>query len=308
MGDINMDNKARTLKLTLIMIAFLLGGCSQKIARSNEGINNKQHKSLLVAKETNIKESAIDSYEIESDKEIYKKKAAAERIRIAATQVDDKVGKSKKVIYLTFDDTMSENTVKILDTLKENDIKATFFPNLNTMEQNVEFEKQMLKRMADEGHVIGNHTASHSYSYVYSSLDNYMKDTDKLNDFIYEAVGVRPNLIRFPGGSNNQVCWRYGGKNLMKKLIPKIKEQGYQYFDWNVSSADAAAETVPMNTIIQNVLNGTRAKNNAIVLMHQSRTKTTSAEALPKIIEGLKASGYSFEVLSKDSFTVQFTK
>ncbi len=94
----------------------------------------------------------------------------------------------------------------------------------------------------------------------------------------------------------------------MNQLIVKIKEQGYQYFDWNVSSADAAAETVPTNIIIQNVLNGSRGQNKVIVLMHQSRSKTTSAEALPTIIEGLKVRGYSFEGLSKDSFTVQFTK
>lgn len=299
-----MDNKARALKIALIIIAFLVSGCSSKIAGPNEAIKNKQHEALLVTKKTEIVDDKIDPYEIEVDEEIRLKNAAAKRIKTAVAQVD----KNKRIAYLTFDDTMSENTVKILDTLKAYNIKATFFPNLNTKEQNIEFEKQMLKRMVDEGHVIGNHTASHSYSYVYSSIDNYMADTDKLNEFIYEAAGIRPNLVRFPGGSNNHVCWRYGGKSFMNQLIVKIKEQGYQYFDWNVSSADAAVETVPTNIIIQNVLNGSKGQNKVIVLMHQSRPKTTSAEALPKIIMGLVARGYSFEGLSKDSFTVQFTK
>jgi peptidoglycan-N-acetylglucosamine deacetylase len=304
MGDINMNNKTRALKLALIIIAFLVGGCSSKIARPNEDIKNKQHETLLLTKETKMEENKVDPNEIELDKEIEIKKSAAKRIKTALTQID----KNKKIAYLTFDDTMSENTVNILDTLKEYDIKATFFPNLNAKAQDIEFQKQMLKRMVAEGHVIGNHTASHSYSYVYSSLDNYIEDTEKLNEFIYDAAGVKPNLVRFPGGSNNQVCWRYGGKSLMNQLIAKIKEQGYQYFDWNVSSADSAAETVPTNIIIRNVLNGSRGQNKVIILMHQSRTKTTSAEALPKIIKGLESSGYSFEGLSKDSFTVQFTK
>jgi peptidoglycan/xylan/chitin deacetylase (PgdA/CDA1 family) len=304
MGDINMNNKARALKLALIIIAFLVGGCSSKIARPNEDIKNKQHETLLLTKETKMEENKVDPNEIELDKEIEIKKAAAKRIKTALTQID----KNKKIAYLTFDDTMSENTVNILDTLKEYDIRATFFPNLNAKVQDIEFQKQMLKRMVAEGHVIGNHTASHSYSYVYSSIDNYMEDTEKLNEFIYDAAGVKPNLVRFPGGSNNQVCWRYGGKSFMNHLITKIKEQGYQYFDWNVSSADSAAETVPTNIIIRNVLNGSRGQNKVIILMHQSRTKTTSAEALPKIIKGLESGGYSFEGLSKDSFTVQFTK
>jgi peptidoglycan-N-acetylglucosamine deacetylase len=304
MGDINMNNKARALKLALIIVAFLVGGCSSKIARPNEDIKNKQHETLLLTKETKMDENKVDPNEIQLDKEIEIKKAAAKRIKTALTQI----GKNKKIAYLTFDDTMSENTVNILDTLKEYDIKATFFPNLNTKVQDIEFQKQMIKRMVAEGHVIGNHTASHSYSYVYSSLDNYMEDTEKLNEFIYDAAGVKPNLVRFPGGSNNRVCWRYGGKSFMNHLITKIKEQGYQYFDWNVSSADSAAETVPTNIIIRNVLNGSRGQNKVIILMHQSRTKTTSAEALPKIIKGLESSGYSFEGLSQDSFTVQFTK
>jgi peptidoglycan-N-acetylglucosamine deacetylase len=304
MGDINMNNKARALKLALIIIAFLVGGCSSKIARPNEDIKSKQHETLLLTKETKMDENKVDPNEIELDKEIEIKKAAAKRIKTALTQID----KNKKIAYLTFDDTMSENTVNILDTLKEYDIKATFFPNLSTKVQEIEFQKQMLERMVTEGHVIGNHTASHSYSYVYSSIDNYMEDTEKLNEFIYDAAGIKPNIVRFPGGSNNQVCWRYGGKSFMNHLITKIKEQGYQYFDWNVSSADSAAETVPTNIIIQNVLNSSRGQNKVIILMHQSRTKTTSAEALPKIIKGLQSSGYSFEGLSKDSFTVQFTK
>jgi peptidoglycan/xylan/chitin deacetylase (PgdA/CDA1 family) len=217
--------------------------------------------------------------------------------------------KSGKIVYLTFDDAMSNNTIKILDTLKKYNIKATFFPNIIDKPESREFQRQMLKRMASEGHSIGNHTASHNYAYVYSSVDNYIADTNKLNDFIYDAVGIRPNILRFPGGSNNQVSWRYSGKEFMgKQLIPKMKELGYQYFDWNVSSSDASAATLSKDTIIKNVLNGAKGKQKAIVLMHESAAKTTTADALPNIIEGLKAMGYSFDTLTKDSYTCQFTK
>ncbi len=298
-----MFNKIIKAGISLIMIIVLMVGCSQK---------EKQYETLLTEKDNiNINKAMEEKFEPEVASpevpmETKVKKYTEARIR---ENREDKINnQDKKIVYLTFDDTMSENTVKILDSLKQNGIKATFFPNLDLRGQNIEFEKRMLKRMVEEGHSIGNHTASHSYAYVYSSIDNYIADTDKLNNFIYESVGVKPDIIRFPGGSNNQVSWRYGGKAFMKQLILRMKEEGYQYFDWNVSSSDAAAETVSKDVILKNVLNGAKGKNKAIVLMHESRAKTTTSEALPQIIKGLKSMGYEFEVLSKDSFTVQFIK
>jgi peptidoglycan/xylan/chitin deacetylase (PgdA/CDA1 family) len=299
-----MNKRIITLGISVLAAAFLITGCN---IRDTKVTKDSKHEQLLSGKDKDGQNTQggkgpnlIDTAASTPDKNI--------NIQPEKISNEKPIDKNKKIAYLTFDDTMSENTVKILDILKKYEVKATFFPNMNSKEGNVEFEKQMLKRMVAEGHAIGNHTASHDYSYVYSSIDHYIADTDKLNNYIYETVGVKPNIIRFPGGSNNQVSWKYGGKAFMKQLIPKVRELGYQYFDWNVSSADAAAATVPKENILNNVINGAKGKKEAIILMHQSKTKTTTAQALPEIIEGLKAMDYQFDSLSKDSYTSQFLK
>lgn len=301
-----MLNRTTSTVLFVIVAIIFMSGCSSQ---------KKQQENLLSEKAISEAKSISTPEEQDNNDEISEAilrnksmKYTELALKFKEKSADEVINDNKKIAYLTFDDTMSENTARILDTLAKYNIKATFFPNLELDGKNSEFEKRMLKRMADEGHEIGNHTASHKYSYIYSSIDKYMEDTEKLNDFIYEAAGMRPKLIRFPGGSNNQVSWAYGGRLFMKKLISTVREQGYQYFDWNVSSADAAADTVPKETIVKNVLQGAKGKNKAIILMHGSRLKTTSTEALPQVIEGLKVMGYEFDALSKDAFTVQFIK
>lgn len=315
-----MVKKLFLVTIVISMIVCIFSGCSK--AGDKPKIEN--NKVLATNEEQNVQSQSSQSEVnkmIDEKISTSKEEKAEQKIELNSkpvvtateTRPDKKpietLGKADKIVYLTFDDAMSNNTVKILDTLKKYNIKATFFPNIMDKPENREFQRQMLKRMASEGHSIGNHTASHNYAYVYSSVDNYIADTNKLNDFIYDAVGIRPNILRFPGGSNNQVSWRYSGKEFMgKQLIPKMKELGYQYFDWNVSSSDASATTLSKDAIIKNVLNGAKGKQKAIVLMHESAAKTTTADALPNVIEGLKAMGYNFDVLTKDSYTCQFTK
>lgn len=208
----------------------------------------------------------------------------------------------EKTAYLTFDDGPSDNTKKILDTLKQYNIKATFFVNGKSS------QKALYQRMVDEGHVIGNHTYSHDYAKIYTASDSFWTDFDKLNDFLEETVGIRPNIMRFPGGSNNTVSHKYGGKQLMQKLVNEAVEKGYQYFDWNVSSRDAEKNKQDKSVIIQSVLDGAKSKKTAVILMHDSASKTTTAEALPEIIEGLKEMGYGFASLDENSYAPHFQK
>lgn len=97
------------------------------------------------------------------------------------------------ICYLTFDDGPStENTEKILDILKKYNIKATFF----VIYKDTEKEKAMYKRIVEEGHTIGVHTASHDYEKIYSSVDAYMKDFNKIASHIEEITGEKPNVIK----------------------------------------------------------------------------------------------------------------
>lgn len=207
-----------------------------------------------------------------------------------------------KTAYLTFDDGPSANTEQILDTLKTYGIKATFFVNGNAS------NKELYKRIIREGHVIGNHTYSHNYKSIYTTVEGFMEDFEKLNVFLEEVTGVRPTIARFPGGSNNQVSHKYGGEEIMKEIVRAVVDKGYQYFDWNVSSLDTEKVKQDKNIIVNAVLEGAKDKTQAVILMHDSAPKTTTAEGLPEIIEGLIQQGFIFKTLDEDSYAPHFLK
>ena len=211
---------------------------------------------------------------------------------------------TKKNVYLTFDDGPSINTAKILDILKEYNIKATFFV-VGTAN---EHSKNLYKRIVDEGHTLGNHTYSHNYKTIYESEENFIQDFKKLEDHIYDITGVKMDIMRFPGGSNTTIPHKYSDEKFMKRITTKMLYDGYQYFDWNVDSKDAKVVKQSKDVIIKSVLDGVRNNDPAIVLFHDSIPKTTTVEALPIIIEELLKEDYTFDVLHKDSFYVQFKK
>ena len=206
----------------------------------------------------------------------------------------------EKVVYLTFDDGPSANTVKILDFLKANNIKATFFV----------LEKQgyddLYKRIVDEGHAIAIHSSTHDYAEIYKNVDAFMADVKSLSDHIKDLTGVETKLLRFPGGSNNRVSHRYGGSDIMTKIIPTVEEAGYVYYDWNVDSQDAAKGLQDTQVIVDSVLSQAKHNNNAVILMHDAAAKTTTVEALPAIVEGLKEQGFVFDALTTESEPVKF--
>lgn len=253
---------------------------------------------------TEIEKLTIEKTELENKV----KELSIQKTRTVVEQKETKVTKESapskndgaKVAYLTFDDGPSANTEQILDILKKHKIKATFFVNGNTS------KKDLYKRIVDEGHSIGNHTYSHNYASIYSTVDDFLKDINKLNDFLEEVTGVRPNIIRFPGGSNNTVSHKYGGTEIMKEIVQKVVESGYQYFDWNVSSNDAEKLKQDKEVIVNSVLEGTKNKSKAVILMHDSAPKTTTAEALPEIIEGLIEQGFTFDSLDESSYAPHF--
>lgn len=195
-----------------------------------------------------------------------------------------------KVCYLTFDDGPSEITPQVLDVLKKYNVKATFFVvgtgNLN-----------YLQRIKNEGHAIALHCNNHTYRKVYASEAAYLADLNALSKKVQDKTGVKSMVVRFPGGSSNTVSGTYT-KGLMTRLTKLLPQMGYAYFDWNVDSGDADAGSVSAAKIASNVLKRSKGINKICVLMHDGAGKQTTAKALPTIIQGLKAQGYSFEVLT----------
>lgn len=188
-------------------------------------------------------------------------------------------------IYLTFDDGPSNNTSKILDILKQEDIKATFFlVNFNSSYNPV------VKRIYDEGHSIGIHSYTHNYKLIYSSVSAYFDDLNKMNDKIKTITGSDTKLLRFPGGSSNTIS--SFNKGIMTTLVKEVTNAGYHYFDWNVDSSDAWSAR-NSNDVYNNVINNLKKGTN-IVLMHDLSSNEKTVNVLEKIIKDAKEKGYIF--------------
>ncbi len=188
-------------------------------------------------------------------------------------------------IYLTFDDGPSNNTSKILDILKQEDIKATFFlVNFNSSYNTV------VKRIYDEGHSIGIHSYTHNYKLIYSSVSAYFDDLNKMNDKIKTITGSDTKLLRFPGGSSNTIS--SFNKGIMTTLVKEVTNAGYHYFDWNVDSSDAWSAR-NSNDVYNNVINNLKKGTN-IVLMHDLSSNEKTVNVLEKIIKDAKEKGYIF--------------
>lgn len=195
-------------------------------------------------------------------------------------------------IYLTFDDGPSNNTSKILDILKKEDIKATFFlVNFNSSYNPV------VKRIYDEGHSIGIHSYTHNYKLIYSSVNAYFDDLNKMNDKIKTITGSDTKLLRFPGGSSNTIS--SFNKGIMTTLVKEVTNAGYHYFDWNVDSSDAWSAR-NSNDVYNNVINNLKKGTN-IVLMHDLSSNEKTINILEKIIKDAKEKGYIFENITMNT-------
>ncbi len=187
-----------------------------------------------------------------------------------------------KQIYLTFDDGPSSNTDRILDILKEYDVKATFFVVGKSGEQ----AARAYRRIVEEGHTLAMHSYSHKYNEVYESRESFIEDLGKLQEYLYGITGIWPRVYRFPGGSSNAVS------NVdMQELIDYLDESGITYFDWNITAGDAENGNLSPESILENCVGNLDHINRGMILMHDASNKDTTVEALPGIIEQIKARG-----------------
>lgn len=188
--------------------------------------------------------------------------------------------------FLTFDDGPSENTAKILDILKQYDVKATFF----VMGKNAESHPELVKRIFEEGHAIGNHSYNHNYGYMYSNAENFKEEVDKATELIGSIIGQEnvQKLFRFPGGSHGEAKAPY------KQML---SEMGYSFVDWNALNGDADGTPYTMEHITTTFRETVVKHEDAVILMHDTAVKTLTVEALPECIEYLKNYGFTFEAI-----------
>ncbi|MDD6490815.1 MAG: polysaccharide deacetylase [Firmicutes bacterium] len=188
----------------------------------------------------------------------------------------------QKQIYLTFDDGPSRNTDRILDILKEYDVKATFFVVGKTDDASV----RAYQRIVAEGHTLAMHSYSHKYNEIYASKESFASDINELQEYLYQVTGLWPRFYRFPGGSSNTVS-----RADMQELIAYVNESGLTYFDWNIASGDAVSGQISAESIVSNCLSKIDGMNECMILMHDAAEKNTTVEALPEIISRIRDRG-----------------
>ena len=194
-----------------------------------------------------------------------------------------------RVCCLTFDDGPSANTDRVLEILDRYGVKATFF--VVGAGAATPAGQERMKKIAAAGHAIGMHSWSHDYKTIYSSVDAFLADFDRLYRYIYEVTGVRPSVYRFPGGSLNGY-----DRGVYQEIVAEMARRGFVYYDWNASAQDATAVPRPAWEIAADCLRGV-GRELVVVLCHDSAARGTTVDALPAVIEGYQNAGYTFSSL-----------
>ena len=188
----------------------------------------------------------------------------------------------EKKLWLTFDDGPTDSTTpKILDILKTENVKATFF----VVGRQIAGREEILRREAAEGHAVGIHTYSHEYKKIYASEEALLRDIERCRRAIRTVLpDFDAKLYRFPGGS-------FG---VRKSLVAAVENAGYRFFDWNASADDAVAPNAPASVLYQNILASAGSKNEVILLMHDGVGYKETIKCLPAVIGYFREGGYRF--------------
>ena len=278
-----------TLNGTKYDYVFLNEKYSDKGAKASDNCSGDVSSKVSVKNNVNVNKTGTYTVEYSVSDSSGNSTKVVRNIRVSER---NKVG----TIYLTFDDGPQWGTTdKILDILKEEGVEATFFVTNKGPDE-------LIKRMYNEGHTVALHTASHDYAKVYASVDSYFKDLESVSNRVKRITGEESKIIRFPGGSSNTISRNYS-KGIMSKLTNEVVNRGYKYYDWNVSSGDAAGGRPTSTQIKNNVINNLRKDRDNMDLMHDIKTYTR--DALRSIIKEGKEKEYTFEKITMDTSMVK---
>lgn len=201
---------------------------------------------------------------------------------------------NKKIIYLTFDDGPSYKvTNNVLDILKENEVKATFFLIGNQIKD----KEDVVKRIYDGGHSIGLHTYTHNFRKIYCDEDKFIQEMMSCRSEIEEVIGIAPNIIRFPGGSY---------KHLSKSYLKKLHDNNFRVYDWNLDNCDGLNPKIQPYNLYTKAIRGSDKMDNIILLMHCTDMNKNTCSALPQIISYYKERGYEFKLITDDTAELYF--
>ena len=181
-------------------------------------------------------------------------------------------------IYLTFDDGPSTVvTGDILDTLKEEGVRATFF----IVSDRAHGREEVLRRIVREGHTVGVHSATHDYASIYASDEALLADIGTCAALIRRVTGVRARVYRFPGGGHEE-------------KVPLLERAGYRVVRWNAVCGDEEIAGASPERLVRESVRTAGGRKNVVLLLHDSAPHRATARALPAIIAHFRAEGYSF--------------
>ena len=230
-----------------------------------------------------------EEHKTQEQKEAEKKAKLPQLTQEGKSNLENIYHSDTKRVFLTFDDGPSETvTPVILDSLKKENIKATFF----LLGSRVELNPELVKREYNEGHYLASHGYSHVYSQIYASPQSVIDEYNRSVTAIRNAIGEQqynPHLFRFPGGY-------WGGKyaEVKKQAKQLLDENDILHIDWNALTSDAAGAKTTEQFIAE--LEKTVPKHNrVVVLMHDAGNKQATANALPTIIKYFRDRGFEFE-------------
>ena len=184
------------------------------------------------------------------------------------------------VVYLTFDDgPVPAITSQILDTLKEYNVKATFFMIGSYAKNNPD----MVKRVYDEGHTVASHSYTHQKS-MFNSLEAFKKEINDSVSTLEEITGDKVKFFRIP----------YGTK-LGESYKKFLDEKGLTIVKWNCESYDSRTATKTPEQILEGVKSTKPDKGDVVVIMHDTYGKQKTADALASVIEYFESINYEFK-------------
>lgn len=249
--------------------------------------NNKKMQEALRIEQEQLEEQR----KIEQEKEAKRLKNANPLTEEQIVAIENIYSSDEKRVFLTFDDGPSTAvTPYILDLLKQENIKATFFVLGNRAKAN----SDLIKREFEEGHYIANHGYSHKYSSIYTNSQTVMDEYNYAEQCIQEALensDYHSRVFRFPGGS-------VGGyyKSIKKEAKQYLRQNNIVSLDWNSLTKDAEGAHTK-EALLQNAKDTIGQKNSVVILMHDASNKILTYEMLPELIQYLRECGYSFKNL-----------
>ena len=274
--------KNKRIMLILICLSFMGGVIFKAWASTEEKVNIKNEQIKMEEEKKKLEEEQR-KIEDEKKKNVVGVKIESEGVSYDAKKVAEKLNKydnsndGKKIVFLTFDDgTSTTVTPEILNILKEENVKATFFLTGENIDRGGEKSRNLVKQEFNEGHAIANHSYSHDYNKLYPNrildIEAFKKDFDKTDIMLKEILGENfsTRVIRCPGG---YMSWKG-----MNKLDEYLKEKDMVSIDWNALNGDAEGKRKNAEELKNYAIKESVGKEIVVLLMHDTYGKEETAK------------------------------